>query len=553
MGKERKARFGFLALAAGLLLLSACNPAPKYVKPSVPITPAYKEAIPQQYKEGVGWKIAEPSDDKIRAKWWEMYNDPVLNGLEEQVRVANQSILEAEANFRAARTLIQTARSALFPLVTVSPSYTNSRFSSTSSGRTGIITGGATTATTGSGSNVATPSGGSNIINDFTLPVDVSYTVDLWHRARNQLAANTFSAQASAADVATALLSTQAELATDYFEVRALDAERDVYRQTLDAYRRTLDLTLTLYRLGIDSDLDVTQAQTQLDTATAQATDLGVARAQYEHAIATLIGKPPAEFSLAVAEFVPKPPAVPVALPSQLLERRPDIAALERSIAADNALIGVQRAAFYPNLSLTATGGFETSDFVKWFTWPSRFWSLGPNLAETLFDAGARRAATEQAQATYDAAVANYRQTVLTDFQSVEDNLAALRILAQEVGEQATAIRSSSHYLDLALTLYRTGIDSYLNVLTAQTTLLTNQLSQVQIQLRQMTSSVGLIMALGGGWDSSQLPTPQEVGKKSQTASGNSGSGGSKASENTPTTVAAPNPPPLPAVIKPPQ
>ena len=381
-----------------------------------------------------------------------MYKDPQLNALEAQVRMSNQSIIAAEANFRAARALVQSARSALFPLVTAAPSYTNSRFSSTAGSSAALVTG--TTNSTGTGVGGRA----SSVINDFSLPIDVSYTVDLWHKVRNTIAANAASAQASAADIATALLSTQAELAQDYFEVRALDAEREVFRQTLDSYRRTYDLTVTLFQAGIDSDEDVAQARTQLDTATAQATDVGVSRAQYEHAIATLIGKPAAEFALPVAEFVPKPPPVPVALPSELLERRPDVAALERQIAAANAQIGVARAAYYPNLTLSASGGFESSSFVQWFTWPSRFWSVGPTLAQTLFDAGARRAATDQAQASYDASVANYRQTVLTDFQAVEDNLSTLRILAQEVGEQQAAIRSSSQYLDLALTRYKSGI-----------------------------------------------------------------------------------------------
>ncbi len=506
------------ALAAGCVALVACNPAPKYAKPPVAPPAAYKEAIPEQYKEGTGWKIAEPGDDKIRTDWWEMYNDPQLNALEAQVKVSNQSIKAAEANFRAARTLVQSARAALFPTVTVAPSYTNSRFSSTGGRSTALFTGtptttastGTATTTTGTASGVGGGSLG-GIINDFSLPVDVTYTVDLWHRVRNTIAANVASAQASAADIATALLSTQAELAQDYFEVRALDAERDVYRQTLDSYRRSYDLTMTLFHAGLDSEEDVAQARTQLDTATAQATDLGVSRAQYEHAIATLIGKPAAEFSLPAAEFVPKPPPVPVALPSQLLERRPDIAALERQIAAANAQIGVARAAYYPDLTLSAAGGFESSHFLQWLTWPSRFWSIGPTLAETLFDAGARRAATAQAQAQYEASVANYRQTVLSDFQAVEDNLSTLRILAQEVGEQEAAIRSSGQYLDLALTRYRTGIDSYLNVLTAQTALLTNRQTEVQIQLRQMTASVSLIMALGGGWDASQIPKAQDL------------------------------------------
>jgi len=277
--------------------LSACNPAPKYAKPAVPSPPAFKEAIPQEYKEGTGWKIAEPGDDKIRPNWWEMYNDPQLNALEEQVHMSNQSIIAAEANFRAARALVQSARSALFPLVTTSPAYTNSRFSSTASRSTALFTGtsgnnstttGSTTTTTGTASAAGGGALGS-VINDFSLPVDVSYTVDLWHKVRNTIAANAASAQASAADIATALLSTQAELAQDYFEVRALDAEREVFRLTLDSYRRTYDLTMTLFHAGLDSDEDVAQARTQLDTATAQATDVGVSRATYEHAIATLI------------------------------------------------------------------------------------------------------------------------------------------------------------------------------------------------------------------------------------------------------------------------
>jgi NodT family efflux transporter outer membrane factor (OMF) lipoprotein len=546
MQLSQKTLFGGLALAAGCVLLSTCNPAPHYVKPPAALPPAFKEAVPQEYKEGTGWKIAEPGDDKIRPKWWEMYNDPQLNALEEQVHVSNQSIIAAEANFRAARALVQSARAALFPTITTSPSYTNSRFSSTSVTSSALAAGGtgttALTSSTGAAPRTSTSGGGAagTVINDFTLPVDVTYTVDLWHRIRNTVAANAFSAQASAADIATALLSTQAQLAQDYFEVRALDAEREIYRQTVESYRRSLDLTLTLFETGIDSDEDVAQARTQWQTAMAQATDLGVSRAQYEHAIATLIGKPAAEFALPVAEFVPKPPPVPVALPSKLLERRPDIAALERQVAADNAQIGVARAAYYPNLSLSATGGFESSHFLEWLTWPSRFWSVGPTLAETLFDGGARRAATEQAQATYDAAVANYRQTVLTDFQAVEDNLAALRILNQEVNEQQMAIDSSGQYLNLSTTRYKAGIDSYLNVLSAQTTLLTNRQAQVQMQLRQMTSSVLLIMALGGGWDQSQLPQIKDLAAKSQKSNTNE-------ALPTPANVAAPNPPPLPA------
>lgn len=555
--RQQTGIFGALALA---LLWSACNPAPKYAKPPAPTPAAFKEALPDQYKEAAGWKLAQPSDDKIRGKWWEMYGDRQLNALEEQVQISNQTILQDEANFRNARALVVSARASLFPTLTASASYTNSRFSQTAktssvvpsaagaNAATGTAT--STTSTTGTGSTSTTTTGSTStttgvagfgttgVVNTYSLPLDLSYTVDLWHRLRNTVAANAYSAQASAGDLQTALLSTQAELAQDYFEVRALDAQRVVLRDTLENYRRSLQLTQTLFNVGLSSDQDVAQAQTQLDTATAQETDLGVSRAQYEHAIAVLIGKPASSFSLEVAPFVPKPPEVPVALPSKLLERRPDIAAAERRVAAANAQIGVARAAYYPNLTLNATGGFETSQFLEWFNWPSRFWSLGPQMAETLLDFGARRAATEQAQASYDAAVATYRQTVLTSFQAVEDNLAALRILSDEVGQEHAAVNSANRNLDLSLTRYKAGVDSYLNVITAQNTVLTNRETEVQIQLRQMTASVQLIMALGGGWDVSQLPQTKELTAKQVKASTNK-------TTNSPLPIAAPNPPPL--------
>jgi len=510
--RQRVSSWLALAAAAAIIVLCSCNPAPKYAKPPVNAPQAFKESAPQQFKEGPGWKVAQPGDDKLRGKWWELYNDPVLNSLEEQVQISNQTVIQAEANFRAARALVVSARSGLFPTIGTAPSYTNSRFSSTT--RTAVVTPGSSVASgtpSSGGATSATSTGTSTVINSFSLPFDVSYTVDLWHRIRNQVAANAFSAQASAADVATALLSTHAALAEDYFEVRALDAQEGILQDTIRNYRDSLNLTLTLFNTGIDSDEEVAQARTQLDTATAQATDIGVARAQFEHAIATLIGKPAAEFSLPVAPFVPNPPQVPVAVPSELLERRPDVAAAERLVAAANAQIGIARAAYYPNLSLSATGGFQTSHFTEWFNWPSRFWSLGPTLSQTLLDFGARRGANEQAEANYDAAVASYRQTVLSDFQSVEDQLSALRIYAQEIAQYETAIHSSAHFLDLSLTRFRTGVDSYLNVITAQNAVLSNRETQVATQLRQMTASVSLIMALGGGWDTSQLPQMKDL------------------------------------------
>jgi NodT family efflux transporter outer membrane factor (OMF) lipoprotein len=395
--------------------------------------------------------------------------------------------------------------------------------------------GGATTTTSSSGSNTGTTTSGtgtgngngnssgisgstavggtsnSGVFNNFAFPLDVSYEVDLWHRVRNTVAQDQYSAQASAADVATALLSMQAELAQDYFEVRALDAQRKILEETVANYRQTLQLTVSLYQTGIDSEEEVAQAQTQLDTTTAQETDLGVSRANFEHAIAVLTGRPPATFSLRVAPFRPNPPEVPVAVPSELLERRPDIAAAERRVAASNAAIGIARAAYYPNLTLSASGGFQTSQFSQWFNWPSRFWSLGPTLSQTLFDAGARRGATEQAEAFYDASVASYRGAVLSAFQSVEDQLSALTILSKEAAQEQTAVTSASRYLDLALTRFKTGVESYLNVITAQTALLSNRETELQVQLRQMTASVSLVMALGGGWDPAQLPQMKDL------------------------------------------
>jgi NodT family efflux transporter outer membrane factor (OMF) lipoprotein len=488
-------------VAAFLLIASSCNVGPKYAKPTAPAPQAYKEAVPKEFKEGTGWKLADPKDDKIRGNWWDLYGDPELSALEVQVRISNQTIAAAEANFRQARAIVHQARAALYPTVTTSPSYSNSRFPPGSRN------------VSGSGTTVPITSS-SSVNNSFSLPFDLTYQVDLWHKVRNQIAENAFQAQASAADLATALLTTQTELAQDYFEVRSLDAQKKVLDDTATAYRDTLRLTTARYNGGIASDEDVSQAKVQLDTAIAQSTDLGVARAQYEHAIAMLIGKPPADFSLPVAPFKPDPPPIPVGVPSELLERRPDISSSERLVAAANARIGVDQAAYYPNLTLSATAGLEATSFVNWFTWPARFWSVGPALAQTLFDGGLRHGVTEADWAAYDSTVATYRQTVLTSFQGVEDNLAALRILSQEVVEQQTAVSDAQHTLHLATVRYTGGVDSYLNVITAQTSVLNNELSEVNIQLRRMTSSVQLVKELGGGWDTTQLPPISDLTAK---------------------------------------
>jgi NodT family efflux transporter outer membrane factor (OMF) lipoprotein len=478
----------FQILAASLIaliLFKGCDKAPKYVKPTVATPPAYKEIAPDVFKETNDWKFARPNDAVIRGKWWEMFNDPQLNAFEEQLNVSNQSIALADANFRAARALVKESRSQYFPTITTSPSIIVSRQSSAATH-----------------SNV---SPGRQAVN-YTLPFDASWEPDFWGRIRNTVVASASEAQATAADLQNVRLSVEAELAFDYYQLRSLDAERRLLDTTIVAFQQQLKLTRVRQQTGIASDEDVAQAETQLETTQAQATDLGIQRAQLEHAIAILTGQPPATLSIPVAPLDAPPPAVPVGLPSQLLERRPDIAAAERRVAEANAEIGVTKAAFYPSLNLGATAGLESTSLATWFTWPARFFSLGPTLTQTLFDKGRRRAATEVARAQYDETVASYRQTVLTAFQEVEDNLAALRILSHELDQQNAAVASAQRALTLSTDRYKSGIDSYLNVITAQTTLLNNQRTAVNLQMQQMTASVELIKALGGGWDNSQLP-----------------------------------------------
>ena len=475
-----------------LILFKGCDKAPKYAKPSVATPPAYKELTPDTFKETNDWKFARPNDAVIRGKWWKMFNDPQLNSLEEQLNTANQNIALADANFRVARALVKESRSQYFPTVTTSPSIIVSRQSAASTH--------------------ANVSPGRQSVN-YTLPFDATWEPDFWGRIRNTVVASASEAQASAADLQNVRLSVEAELAFDYYQLRSLDTEKRLLDTTIAAYQQQLDLTRVRFQTGIASDEDVAQAETQLKTTEAQATDLGIARAQFEHAIAVLAGQPPATLSLAVAPAGAQPPAIPVGLPSQLLERRPDIAAAERRVAEANAEIGVTRAAFFPSLTLSATAGLESTSIASWFTWPARFFSLGPTLSQTLFDKGRRRAATEVARAQYDGTVASYRQTVLTAFQEVEDNLAALRILSRELDEQNDAVASSQRALSVATERYKSGIDSYLNVITAQTTLLNNQRIAVNLQMQQMTASVELIKALGGGWNQASLPTPKQLVK----------------------------------------
>jgi len=474
-----------------LLLLKGCDKAPKYKTPPVQTPPAYKELTPANFKETDGWKFAHPKDDVLRGNWWEIFNDPQLNLLEGQVNISNQNIAVAEANFRIARALVKEARSQYFPTVTTSPSITHSRNS-------GALT-----------SNFAT----GRVFTNYSLPFDVSWEPDVWGRIKNTVAVSASEAQATAGDLENVRLSVQAELAFDYYQLRALDAQKKLLDAAVVDFQQALDLTKARYDTGISSDEDLSLAETQLETTQAQATDLGIQRAQLEHAIALLAGQPASDFAIGNSPLESEPPAIPFGLPSQLLERRPDIAASERRVAEANYQIGVTRAAFYPSLLFNASAGFEATTIASWFTWPARFFSFGPTLTQTLFDKGRRKAANEVSIASYDSNVATYRLTVLTAFQEVEDNLAALRILSREREEQSAAVKSSERTLALANERYVTGIDPYLNVITAQTTLLTNQRTEVNLQMQQMTASVELIKALGGGWNSAQLPTPQQIKK----------------------------------------
>ncbi len=477
------------ALLCGILLLQGCVVGPKYNRPTMQAPGTYKEVTPDDLKKMDGWKVAQPQDSALHGKWWETLGDPQLNTLEEQVSISNQNVAAAFANFMAARALVREARAQYFPTVTAGASIIRQHQPSAST----VTTSGTT-------------------YTDYSLPFDASWTPDLWGRVRNTVRANVANAQASAADLENTRLTAQAELAVDYFQLRGQDALKQLLDSTVVAYEESLKLTKALYETGIDSDEAVAQAETQLEATRALDTNIGILRSQYEHAIALLVGKPASSFSIAVEPLKTPPPAIPFGVPSQLLERRPDIAASERLMAQANAQIGVAKAAYYPTVTLSASAGFQTANGASnWFKWSSRFWSVGPTIAETIYDGGLRRATVEQYRAQYDQTVANYRNTVLTAFQQVENNLSALRILSQEIQEQDTAIASAQRSLNLATDRYRLGIDPYLNVITAQTTLFSNQQTAVNLRIEQIVDSVQLIEALGGGWDSSTLPTSQQI------------------------------------------
>jgi NodT family efflux transporter outer membrane factor (OMF) lipoprotein len=485
-----------------LLLLSACSVGPDYQGP--PSTPT-----PASYRESDSWKPANPRDDMIRGKWWEMYKDPQLNAMEEQVDINNQNVLQFEAQFREAAAAVKIARAAFFPTVTTDPTYSLTH-SATSGGRGGS----SVTTTGGGGPGAGTTVGGSGsrsvalsgALSSWDVPVNLNYIVDVWGAVRRNVESESATAQASFADLQNARLSYQATLAEDYFELLGLDAEKELLEKTLESYQQFITLTKNRYQSGIASQGDVAQAQAQYDATRVQLVDLGVSRAQFEDAIAVLIGKPAPSFAIGYKPFHGFPPKIPAGVPSELLERRPDIAAAERTVAAANATIGVNVAAYYPQLTLTGSAATEAIEFSQLFSGPTFLWSVGPQLAQTLFDAGKIHGQVQEAQAAYEAQVAAYRQTVLTGFQQVEDNLSGLRILEEESGAEDDAVKSAQTSLDVTINLYKAGTEDYLNVITTQAVLLSDQVNAVNLRTREMSTSVLLIEALGGGWDTSQMP-----------------------------------------------
>ncbi len=479
-----------LATLASALLLSGCRVGPNYQRPSAPAAPAFKEDVvpmPPPNPPNGGWKQVTPNDSAIRGKWWELYQDPQLNQLEDRVAVSNQTLKAAYEQYMQARAAVQFYRSQYFPTVSVTPSAARDRQSN---------------------NRPLHVPGSKSTYNDFLLQGQATWEPDLWGSIRRQVESQRATAQASSGDLANVELSLRSELATDYFELRGLDTQQQLLDNTVNQYQQYLGLTQARFKGGVATESDVALAQTQLDQTRAQEIDVGAARAQFEHAIATLTGEPASSFSLAPVPLTLQLPQVPVGMPSQLLERRPDIAAAERRVDAANAQIGIAIAAYYPTISIGGAGGFESARPGNWIQGPSSLWSLGGSASELLFDAGRRHSLTEQARDAYDQTVANYRQTVLQSFQDVEDSLSNLRILNSESAAQARAVASAERSLAISTRRYKGGVTTYLEVITAQTTQLANERTAADITTRQFAASVELIKALGGGWDTSRLPNP---------------------------------------------
>jgi NodT family efflux transporter outer membrane factor (OMF) lipoprotein len=470
------ARYWKIVVLASLLC-SACRVGPQYQRPTTPVPVALKELNGNDQ-----WKMATPSDTLLKGNWWEIFGDPQLNRLEELVSINNQNIKQAEAQFREARAAVAANHANYYPSIGSSPSITQS-----DAGKNGGRSGGTS--------------------QSFSLPATATWEPDLWGRVRLSVENAVDNAQVSAADLENLRLSAQALLATDYFALSAEDMQQAILRDTIDAYEKNLQLTINRYNGGVASKSDVTLAQTQLAGARAASTDTRITRAQFEHAIAVLTGQPPAALEIADSKIAGPPPPIPVAVPSQLLERRPDIAANERLVAAANANVGIAETAYYPTLTLSASVGLLSTNLANLFTYASRNWSAGPSVSQTLFDFGRRGAQLEGSRAAYDATVAAYRQTVLSAFQEVEDDLSSLRYLAEEAVQQQEAVVAAQQALALEIDRYRAGTDSYLSVITTQTIALNDEQNAITILQRRMSAAVDLVKALGGGWDSSTLPS----------------------------------------------
>ncbi|MBW4038116.1 MAG: efflux transporter outer membrane subunit [Acidobacteria bacterium] len=496
LSAQRNAAAKSLACSASVaaVLMAGCNVGPKYVKPTAPAPPAFKESSPAAYNETPAgtWQPASPADATIRGKWWEMFHDDELNSLEDQLNINNQNIAVYFQDFMAARALVGEAKSQYYPTVSTSPSATRSKTPAAERGAAAASTTGITS-------------------NNFAVPLDVSWAPDLWGRVRNLVHESQYAAQISAADLEGERLTEQASLAEYYFELRGQDSLQDLYTQTVKADKEQLNLINALYQTGIDNDESVAQAEVTLQSAEEAATSVQTNRAIYEHAIAMLIGKPASSFSLPVKPLTTPIPPIPVGLPSDLLQRRPDIAAAERAMAESNALIGIEQAAYYPNIVLSGAGGLESAMLGSLFSVPALFWSAGASASETIFDAGLRHSTIQQYKAEYDANVANYRQTVLTAFEQVEDSLSTMRITSQEIQQQASAVRSAQRYMTVANSRYETGLDPYINVMIAEDTLLGDQQLQVTLQIQDITTAVQLVESLGGGWNVAQLPKASAI------------------------------------------
>ena len=490
----------FTASALGFLaLLGGCRVGPPYHAPAPPsaTAPNYKEST-VNFKDTDGWKVASPQDAMLRGNWWEVFGDPELNALEEQLNINNQNLKEYFENYMAARATIAEARSQYWPTITANPSWSRSKSSGSLNN--------STQANVGKQSTL------------WNAPIDVSWTPDFWGKIRNEVHEAEYASQVSAADLQTEKLTEQASLAEYFFEIRGQDMLQQILNQTVADERKSLDYTQAQYDTGVGDYISVAEAKTTLESAEAAATNVGLLRAQYEHAIAVLLGKVPSDFSVPVKPMLYKPPSIPTGVPSQLAERRPDIAAAERTLAEENAVIGIGYGAFFPQVTIGADGGFQSSALTSLFNWPSRIWSIGPSVSETIFDGWLYRAELHQYVAQYNADVATYRQTVLTAFEQVEDYMVATRTYSQQILRQQQAVKDGQDYLNLELVRYNTGVDPYVDVVIAQTTLLDNEETLNALQVEEMTSAVQLVQALGGGWDRSQLPTPAQTGAKTTKA-----------------------------------